>query len=353
MALGRDWNPMFEIDFLAVGDDTRSGDAITMRFNRPDTGGMVHVIIDAGFQSTGDDVVAFVEYRYGTRDIDLAILTHPDGDHIGGMGTVIRELNVAALALHRLSAHGGSALPAAKEVDDLCEVAGANGTEVYDAFEGLNAFGRALLVAGPTQAYYQQLVQEQLQEAKTAAAAARGPGRLVEAIQKMAARTLTAFPIESNFDDAGGTNPRNNSCAIVDVRLAQERFLFTADAGVPAINDALDYLDSEGRTDRWPDLVQVPHHGSRHNLDRATVERIAGPRTDDNRGSAFVSISQSAASDPRYPSPRVTNAFGRRGYFLGQTAGQNICTNSPDAPNRPDYSPLTPIPPKDETIDVR
>ena len=344
---------MYEIDFLAVGDGTRSGDAITIRFNRPDTGAMVHVIIDAGFQSTGDKVVEFVEDRYGTREIDLAILTHPDSDHIGGMGIVIRELNVAALALHRLSEHGGSTLPAAKEVDDLCEVAKENGTDLYDAFQGLNGFGGALVIAGPTRAYYEQLVQEQLQEAKTAAAAARGPGRLAEAVQKIAARALTAFPIETDFDDADGDNPRNNSSAIIDIRLAEERFVLTADAGVPAINAALDFLDAEGRSDRWPDLVQVPHHGSRHNLDRATIERLAGPATDARRGSAFVSISKAAADDPRYPSPRVTNAFGRRGYFVGQTAGQNICKSSPHAPSRPDYSPLTPIPAKDESIDDR
>jgi beta-lactamase superfamily II metal-dependent hydrolase len=344
---------MHEIDFLAVADGTRSGDAITMRFNRPDNGAMVHVVIDAGFQSTGDDVVSFVEYRYGTRDIDLAILTHPDGDHIGGMGTVIRELNVAALAVHRLSAHGGASLPAAKEVDDLCRVAAANGTAIYDAFQGLNAFGEALLIAGPTLDYYEQLVEDQVGEAGTAAAAARGPGRIAQAVQRVAARALAAFPIESNFDDAGGTNPRNNSAAIVDIQLAQERFLFTADAGVPAINAALDYLDSQGRTDTGPDLVQVPHHGSRHNLDRDTIERIAGPATEGNSRSAFVSISKASAADPRYPSPRVTNAFGRRGYFVGETAGKNICKSSPDAPDRPDYSPLTPIPPKDEAIDDR
>jgi hypothetical protein len=344
---------VFEIDFLATGQDSRSGDAITMRFTRPDTGALAHVIIDAGFQATGDDVVEFVVNRYGTRDVDLAVLTHPDGDHIGGMGTVIRDLNVTALGLHRLSAHGGSSLRAAKAVDELCDVAAANGTAIYDAFQGLNAFDGTLLIAGPTQAYYEQLVQEQLQEAEGAAAATRGPGRIAEAVQKMGARLLDAFPIESDFDDVGGTSPRNNSCAIVEVRLADETFLFTADAGVPAINSALDYLDAQGRTDRYPDLVQVPHHGSRRNLDRATIERLAGPATAENRGSAFVSISKAAAEDPRYPSPRITNAFGRRGYFVGETAGQNICKHSPDAPSRPDYSPLTPIPPKDETIDDR
>src|SRR4051812_25883955 len=118
---------MYEIDFLAVGDGARSGDAIVLRFNRPDTSAMVHIIIDAGFQSTGDRVVDFVTRRYGTTHIDLAILTHPDGDHIGGMGTVVRELDVDALALHQLSRHGGASLRAAKEVDDLCRVATASG----------------------------------------------------------------------------------------------------------------------------------------------------------------------------------------------------------------------------------
>jgi beta-lactamase superfamily II metal-dependent hydrolase len=344
---------MFEIDFLKAGDAGRSGDAIVMRFTRPDNGAMAHVVIDAGFQSTGDDVVEFVVSRYGVRDIDLAILTHPDGDHIGGMGTVVRELNVATLALHRLSAHGGGTLPAAKAVDDLCAVATANGTAIYDAFQGLEAFGGALLVAGPTQDYYEQMVQEQVQEAKAVVEAVRGPGPVADALRRLAARAISAFPIETNFDDAGGTNARNNTSAVVDLRLGDDRFLFTADAGVPAINAALDYLDGEGRTDRYPQLVQVPHHGSRRNLDRATIERIAGPHTNDSRGSAFVSISEGAANDPRYPSPRVTNAFGRRGYFVGQTATQNICKRSPDAPPRPDYSDLTRIPPLDETIDDR
>jgi hypothetical protein len=344
---------MYEIDYLAVGDGTRSGDAIMMRFDRPDTGSRATVVIDAGFQSDGDKVVEFIENRYGTRDVDLAILSHPDGDHIGGMGTVIRNLNVAALALHRLSDHGGTSLPAAKAVDDLCEVAAENGTTVYDAFQGLSAFGGALLVAGPTRAYYEQCVREQVQESGTLAASARQPGRILEAAQKLGARVVSAFPVETDFDDAGGTNSRNNSSAIVDVRVNDKRFFFTGDAGVPAINAALDYLDSCGRLDVWPELVDIPHHGSRHNLDRDTIERIGGPRTSDSRGSAFVSISKAAAEDPRYPSPRVTNAFGRRGYFGAETAGQNIYKHSPDAPYRADYSPLAPIPAKDESIDDR
>ena len=69
---------MYDIDFLPVGDGGRSGDAIALRFTRPDTGGLAHVIVDAGFQDDGDALVEHVNYYYGTSSIDLAILTHPD-----------------------------------------------------------------------------------------------------------------------------------------------------------------------------------------------------------------------------------------------------------------------------------
>ena len=46
---------MFEIDFLSVGDGAGSGDAIAMRFTRPDVDGQLgDVTIDAGFKSSGE-----------------------------------------------------------------------------------------------------------------------------------------------------------------------------------------------------------------------------------------------------------------------------------------------------------
>lgn len=39
---------MFEIDFLPVGGGSPSGDAIAMRFTRPDTGALAHVILHSG-----------------------------------------------------------------------------------------------------------------------------------------------------------------------------------------------------------------------------------------------------------------------------------------------------------------
>lgn len=145
---------MYDVDFLPVGDEGQSGDAIAIRFTRPDTGAYVHAVIDAGFQSDGDALVQHINDWYGTDTIDLAIVTHPDGDHIGGMGTVIRELNVGTLCVHRLGARGGSSLPAAEAVDELIELAEREGTDVVEPFAGVAGYGGALTILGPDEGWY-------------------------------------------------------------------------------------------------------------------------------------------------------------------------------------------------------
>ena len=97
---------MFEVDFLAVGDGERSGDAIAMRFTQPSDGRPVVVIIDAGFQDDGEAIVSHVVNYYDTDYVDLVVSTHPDRDHIVGLPTVLRELRVGALSVHRPGQHG-------------------------------------------------------------------------------------------------------------------------------------------------------------------------------------------------------------------------------------------------------
>jgi beta-lactamase superfamily II metal-dependent hydrolase len=343
---------MYEIDFLPVGDETKSGDAIVMRFNRPDTQQLAHMVIDGGFQQTGPEVVKYINQHYDTDFIDVVVVSHPDGDHIGGVGEIVRSFGVGTLLIHDLRGHGFTGR-AADAVDELVALARSRGASVYQPFEGTTAFGGSLLVAGPSEPFYQQMVNEQIEAEQLVAKGAPRTWRLAEALARVHAKVLSKFPIEFDFDDAGGDNARNNSSTVIDLRLADKRFLFTADAGVDALTPALDYLDRKGRNDIFPNVIQVPHHGSRHNLDLTTIKRLAGPHTDSHYGAAVVSISKAAAEDPRYPSPRIANAFGRRGYKVGVTAGGPICYPSADATSRDGWHPITPLPPLDEEIDDR
>lgn len=335
---------MYEIDFLPVGDGERSGDAIAMRFTRPDTGEMAHVIIDAGFQDDGEALVDHVNAYYDTDYVDLALLTHPDADHIGGMGVVVRELRVGGLLVHRLGQRGGSSLPAASAVDDLIRTAEEQGTKIYEPFSATTAFGGVLTVLGPDVDYYEELVSEQIQEelAKSAAAAGRPPGP----ITRLALRAALKFPIEIPFDDGPGANPRNNSSAITLLEVEGFRALFTADAGVPALERAWDWLEKNGLDTRSPDMMQVPHHGSRRNGSSALLNRLLGPTGQPQTREAIVSVS---ARSPRNPSARIVNAYGRRGYQVGTTAGRNVCFPSPGWPTRSGWQSWSPLPPLDES----
>jgi hypothetical protein len=107
----------------------------------------------------------------------------------------------------------------------------------------------------------------------------------------------------------------------------------------------MDYLDSQGRTSEWPRLIVLPHHGSRHNLDLAMIQRILGSHS--GRAYGFAVASVSAESDN--PSSRVANAVGRRGYKVFATAGTGFRIPW-DASPRPGWTgTVTPLSPLAET----
>jgi len=58
---------VFEVDFLPIGDGSRSGDTIAMRFTRPDTGTLAHLIIDGGYEDDGDALVEHFANVYRTE----------------------------------------------------------------------------------------------------------------------------------------------------------------------------------------------------------------------------------------------------------------------------------------------
>jgi beta-lactamase superfamily II metal-dependent hydrolase len=340
---------MYEVDFLKAGDK-KDADAICMRFDRSDGGGRAVVVLDAGWQDDGDHVVEFVKTRYGTDKVDLAILSHPDGDHIEGMGKVVRDLDVAELALHRLDLRGGAALDAGGAVADLVGVAGENGTAISEPFEGAQYLGGVITVLGPSVLYYEELLDSQrVREATKAADSGGILASLSEAARSAADRFLGSLPIEVPFGEGPGTGPRNNTSTVLLISIDEFRAVLTGDAGVPAIQAALDYGSAVGVDATSPKLVQIPHHGSRRNASSDLLDRLLGPIGQSDVGSAFVSVC--GEGDPKHPSGRVVNAYKRRGYPWNWTAGNSICQRSSDAPHRSDYGPLPVMPPFVELAD--
>lgn len=335
---------MYEIDFLPVGDKGQSGDAIALRFSRPDRETNAVMVIDAGFLTNGDALVEHIDRYYETDQVDLAVLTHPDADHIGGMGRVLENLEVAVLCVHRIGDRGGDSLPAADAVEELIELAESRGTTVVEPFTGHYTLGGAVTFLGPDELWYEQLVKEQVSEAPERAlrtTKTAGP------LRTLGQRVLAALPMEIPFDDGGGTNPRNNTSIITLVQVDRQRLLFTGDAGVPALESAWEWFVRTTGDSTPPSFIQIPHAGSRHNGSSDLLNLVLGPTGQSLQRHALVSV---ASQSKKHPSPRIVNAYMRRGCAVYETRGKTIWVPGPGSPDR-GWSSATPLPPMDESDD--
>jgi beta-lactamase superfamily II metal-dependent hydrolase len=75
------------------------GQADSILIQTPDGKNMV---IDAGNNPDGKKVVSYLEEQ-GVKKIDVLIGTHPDGDHIGGLDTVIKAFDVGKIYMPKVS----------------------------------------------------------------------------------------------------------------------------------------------------------------------------------------------------------------------------------------------------------
>ena len=73
------------VTFLNVGQ----GDCVWLK--TPDG---QDIVIDGGVESQGPIVLAYLQAQ-GVTDIETMLLTHPDGDHVGGLITLLQNLPVA------------------------------------------------------------------------------------------------------------------------------------------------------------------------------------------------------------------------------------------------------------------
>jgi beta-lactamase superfamily II metal-dependent hydrolase len=351
---------VYEADFLAVEADgvpsSRSGDAIAVRFTSASDGRQRVIVIDAGFTSVGADVVRHIKTHYSTTIVDLVISTHPDADHLNGLRTVVEELQVRELMVHMPRAHAASVVDFAnlEALDGLIDAARRRGVPITEPFEGVTRFSGELRILGPSQEFYEEKLKLHLEEEATgqgaAARALHATKSFALAARDLLTGTLSGFPAETLGED-GDTSARNDASVITLLSVDGDRLLFTGDAGIEGLGRAADsYERNLGAFHDWPlKLLQVPHHGSRINLSPSLLNRVVGPPGAPH--AATEAIVSSAKADPKHPSPRVTNALGRRGIPVVATEGRGICIFSGDV-RRQGWFPVEPIGPLAESEDV-
>ena len=338
----------YEVDFLAVGEGEKSGDAITIRAGDLRNPSPIYrpavIVIDGGFAKNGEEIVSRIKQNDPNKHVDLVVSTHPDADHISGLQTVLEECSVRALWMHLPWNYAGDkmkeSLPAAWDLYSLAE---KQSIPVQEPFVGLNyplSDKIIISVLGPDKEYYKYLLGNfdvAAQKSEYSAKNLRG------FLARAKSWVQEAWGTDSIRDDEV-TSAKNNSSAVLCVAIDKDNFLFTADAGIESLSRVADYLQNCGYINPLQyRAMQIPHHGSFHNIGPTVLNRLLGeivPRN--NRGNGPLAIVSCAKDgEPKHPNKRVLNAYTRRGANCYKTGQRNFCV-----PHDSDRE-LTPVPPID------
>lgn len=355
----------FEVDFLPVGT-SKSGDAITIRY---EVNGVRRIhVVDGGYQETGDSVVTHINKYYESPGlIDHVVVTHPDGDHAGGLRKVLESFEVGVLWMNRPWLYAAELLDRFSKftsvenlerrlkelypsIVTLEEIALERGVEVREVFQGA-AVGEFLVLSPSRERYLDLIVKSDRtpDEVKDVFVSAEAVG-LLEAGFKKAVDFFRAIWGQEKFSDQE-TSTENEMSVVQFAQLRSKKILLTGDAGRTALTDAADFAPRAGLTLPGIDRMQIPHHGSRRNVSTEILDRWLGERLPVKPAEGeetFLAIVSAAKDDEDHPRKAVLRGFIHRGAAVKKTKGKILQTGH-NAPEREGWSSAPSIPyPEDQ-----
>jgi non-ribosomal peptide synthetase component F len=160
----------FAIDFLPVDHGEMSGDAIVIRYGLP--GAETTIVVDGGSLESGDAIVDHLKQvtKSDYPVVDHIVCTHPDRDHASGLRTVLQELPVLHLWMHRPWTNGPDTLALFQDsrltdeslirrlrqeypiLDELEALAGAQRSAIHQPVQG-SQIGAFFVLAPSPQLY--------------------------------------------------------------------------------------------------------------------------------------------------------------------------------------------------------
>jgi beta-lactamase superfamily II metal-dependent hydrolase len=339
----------FEIDFLDVESD-KSGDAITIRYCLNGTA-YIHVV-DGGYQSTGEAIKNHLRKFYGSPTyIDHVVLTHPDGDHAGGLRTILEDYRVGMLWMLRPWNYLSELIPqfdnigsaeylrrslrdAYPNIAALEEIALRKGIPIVEPFQGATI--GAFTVLAPSKRRYLDLIA---QSDCTPPSHAKRATTLFQTL-KTAAAAAVAFVRSAWGEEVFSpeqVSAENEMSVVQYANIAGKKILLTADAGRDALSEAIACAPLVGLALPGIDRFQVPHHGSRRNVSTELLNQLLGPKLGNPLppgSGTFTAVISSAKKDEHHPRKSVVRAMIHRGARTVATEGHTIRTVGGPAPER-------------------
>ena len=333
-----------EVDMLSLGN----ADSILVTQWYP--GGSRRILIDGGKTGDSKQILAFLA-GLGIKHLDYVVCSHPHEDHAGGLLDLIKskQITIGELWMHlplrhideltlRLTLGLGNYSAKKivsiinKSLDTTHEIeaaATAKGIPIYEPFKDKKI--GFLHVCGPSQEFYeQQLINFTDLEKLAEMQESMNQYQNKVSLEDMYENSPQMVTIGTGLGEAP-TEPENDSSTILWTKHGPDQLLFTADAGVKAL-EAVKSAYNIGNL-RW---MQIPHHGSRRNINEELISFFR-PKT------AYVS----ADGTPKHPRKKVVTAFQTCGSEVFSThypSGFNLNFHVGNVPPRIGYSAATPLP---------
>jgi hypothetical protein len=323
----------YEIDFLRARDS--NGDAIVVKWGDTKDSDYYLNIVDGGFTDTGDQIITHIE-DYHTKNAVIAnvVLTHADNDHACGLIKVLEHEGFTILTLwmnkpwdyvdevldkfHGLYTRDGLVKKMREMHPYLVEmekIAERRGIKICAPLQGAQI--GAFTVLAPSRARYVALIPdlEKTPPSYASDSASTLGGIFGSALKNIVEKIKERLDLETLDNNPPATSASNESSVVQMGTFGTQRVLLTGDVGPEGLDEAASYAESI-HLQIQPNVIQIPHHGSRRNVTPAVLNRWLGPYPSSRRGDAVASVGK---DEPRYPRVKVANAFIRRGFDVCKT----------------------------------
>ena len=335
----------YEFEVLKLGD----ADAVFI--GHYDNDNKRHVIlIDAGNLSDGKILKDHLIKYYDTKTIDLAICTHPDGDHKGGFFYLLNddEITIKEFWLtdpsfyfkdEEISSGGGKNTK--RKVRDIWENPDDSKENLIDLIinncdKGVSVISGCahssfpITIVAPTEKYYKEVAKQMIEEYGVKTYRKSYTGKYDDAAK------VSDEDAKSVIDKEGDDPSPFNASSLVVLYQPDEttKILIAGDANRASLTQMLkDYPELMEGVSKF----KVPHHGSKHNLTTVIMDNIKPKQS-------YIS----AAGNEKHPNTSIVYWLSKYGdvYSTHKCSGYIRC--HPGAPTREGDKSLDPLKKKQE-----
>lgn len=347
-----------EIDFHHIGSK-KSGDAISIRECIGDQ--KTIYVVDAGYQETGKKMAENIrEYYNRPKKIDHVVVSHPDGDHAGGIRSILESFEIGTLWMlrpwnyaqdliqyfpsrndvTRLTSHLKSLYPNIAALEDI---ATEKGIPLAEPFQG-SQIG-SFTVTSPTYEHFIDCVVNSKRTPDSMQGIKSLGEELAEVMKSIVAFVTAGWGAEKFSDEE--TSTENEMSVVQYANILDKKVLLTADTGRKGLADTISFLSAINVPLPGIDKFQVPHHGSRRNINSELLDELVGPKLTvqpDESPRLFSAMISASDEDKDHPRNVVVRAIHHRGGFISINDSCGTRTLIGDAPKRPGWSALEQVP---------